>query len=320
MRRLLSGLLALVLAASLTACGQPPLPEDGKTQVVCTLFPYYDFARQIGGDDVDVTLVVPAGRETHSFEPTPMDVIRISQADVFIYNGGESEQWVADILDAAGEDIPCVLSMMDAAELHEEELVEGMQGGASAHDHHDHDEDEEEIEYDEHIWTSPVTAMALCRAITDGLCQADPDHADSFRARLVDYLAALETLDGTFRQIVAEGSRDLLVFGDRFPLLYFCREYGLDYRAAFHGCAGDTEPSLATLKYLIDLVNEQHIPVVYTIELSSRKVAKAIAETTGAQVRTFHSSQTVSRAEFDAGVTYLQLMEANADVLREGLS
>lgn len=320
MRRLLSGLLALVLTASLTACGQPPLPEDGKTQVVCTLFPYYDFARQIGGDDVDVTLVVPAGRETHSFEPTPMDVIRISQADVFIYNGGESEQWVADILDAAGEDIPCVLSMMDAAELHEEELVEGMQSGTSAHDHHDHDEDEEEIEYDEHIWTSPVTAMALCRAITDGLCQADPDHADSFRARLADYLAALETLDGTFRQIVAEGSRDLLVFGDRFPLLYFCREYGLDYRAAFHGCAGDTEPSLATLKYLIDLVNEQHIPVVYTIELSSRKVAKAIAETTGAQVRTFHSCQTVSRTEFDAGVTYLQLMEANADVLREGLS
>ena len=320
MRRLLSGLLALVLAASLTACGQPPLPEDGKTQVVCTLFPYYDFARQIGGDDVDVTLVVPAGRETHSFEPTPMDVIRISQADVFIYNGGESEQWVADILDAAGEDIPCVLSMMDAAELHEEELVEGMQSGTSAHDHHDHDEDEEEIEYDEHIWTSPVTAMALCRAITDGLCQADPDHADSFRARLADYLAALEALDGTFREIVAEGSRNLLVFGDRFPLLYFCREYGLDYRAAFHGCAGDTEPSLATLKYLIDLVNEQHIPVVYTIELSSRKVAKAIAETTGAQVRTFHSCQTVSHAEFDAGVTYLQLMEANADVLREGLS
>ena len=275
---------------------------------------------QIGGDDVDVTLVVPAGRETHSFEPTPMDVIRISQADVFIYNGGESEQWVTDILDAAGEDIPCVLSMMDAAELHEEELVEGMQSGTSAHDHHDHDEDEEEIEYDEHIWTSPVTAMALCRAITDGLCQADPDHADSFRARLTDYLAALGALDGTFREIVAEGSRNLLVFGDRFPLLYFCREYGLDYRAAFHGCAGDTEPSLTTLKYLIDLVNEQHIPVVYTIELSSRKVAKAIAETTGAQVRTFHSCQTVSRAEFDAGVTYLQLMEANADVLREGLS
>jgi hypothetical protein len=130
----------------------------------------------------------------------------------------------------------------------------------------------------------------------------------------------LAALDETFRDIVAGASRRLLVFGDRFPLLYFCRAYGLDYRAAFHGCAGDTEPSLATLKYLIDLVNEQHIPVVYTIELSSRKVAQAIAETTGAQVRTFHSCQTVSRAEFDSGVTYLQLMEANADALREGLS
>ena len=323
MRRLLSGLLALVLAASLTACGQPPLPEDGKTQVVCTLFPYYDFARQIGGDDVDVTLVVPAGRETHSFEPTPMDVIRISQADVFIYNGGESEQWVADILDAAGEDIPCVLSMMDAAELHEEELIEGMQGGASAHGHHDHDEDKddgEEIEYDEHIWTSPVKAMALCRALCDTLCEADPAHEENYRGRLETYLTALETLDGTFRDIVEQGSRRLLVFGDRFPLLYFCKEYGLDYRAAFHGCAGDTEPSLATMKYLIDLVREQEIPVVYTIELSSRKIAQAVAETTGAAVRTFHSCQTVSRAELDRGETYISLMTANTEVLREGLS
>lgn len=324
MRRLLTGLLALVLAASLTACGRAPAQDDGRLRVVCTLFPYYDFVRQIGGDAVDVTLLVPAGRETHSFEPTPRDVIRISEADVFIYNGGESEQWVSDILDAAGEDISCVLSMMDAAELYEEEYAEGMQG-TSGHDHHDHDEDEagddgEEIEYDEHIWTSPVTAMTLCRVIAEALCEAAPAHAEDFRARLDNYLTELTALDETFRSIVDGGSRRMLVFGDRFPLLYFCREYRLDYRAAFHGCAGDTEPSLATLKYLIDLVREQQIPVVYTIELSSRKVAEAIAETTGAQVRTFHSCQTVSRAEFDSGVTYLQLMEANANALREGLS
>ena len=333
MRRAAAWLLTLALAVSLTACGRESVPADGRLQVVCTLFPYYDFARQIGGDAVDVTLVVPAGRETHSFEPTPRDVICISEADVFVYNGGESEQWVDGILDAAGEDIPYVLAMMDAAELYEEEYTEGMQA-ASGHDHdhdheddhdHDHDdghdhEDGGEIGYDEHIWTSPVTAMALCRALTDTLCQADPGHAEDYRARLTDYLASLEALDETFRDVVDGGSRRLLVFGDRFPLLYFCREYGLDYRAAFHGCAGDTEPSLATLKYLIDLVEEQHIPVVYTIELSSRKVAQAIAETTGAQVRTFHSCQTVSRAEFDSGVTYLQLMEANVDALREGLS
>ena len=165
-----------------------------------------------------------------------------------------------------------------------------------------------------------MTAMALCRAIGETLCQADPDHADSYRQRLADYLTELESLDQSFRDVVTGGSRKLLVFGDRFPLLYFCREYGLDYRAAFHGCAGDTEPSLATLKYLIDLVNEVHIPVVYTIELSSRKVAEAIAETTGAAVRTFQSCQTVSRTDFDNGVTYLQLMEANVDALREGLA
>ncbi len=324
MRRLLTGLLALVLAASLTACGHEPPQEDGRLRVVCTLFPYYDFVRQIGGDAVDVTLLVPAGRETHSFEPTPRDVIRISEADVFIYNGGESEQWVSDILDAAGENIPCVLSMMDAAELYEEEYAEGMQGasghGHDDHDDHDHGAEDTDAAYDEHIWTSPVTAMTLCRVIADALCQADPAHAEGYRARLDDYLTELTALDETFRGVVDGGSRKLLVFGDRFPLLYFCREYGLDYRAAFHGCAGDTEPSLSTLKYLIDLVREQQIPVVYTIELSSRKVAEAIAETTGAQVRTFHSCQTVSRAEFDSGVTYLQLMEANADALREGLS
>ena len=157
-----------------------------------------------------------------------------------------------------------------------------MQGGHDHdHDDHDHDHDdhdghlhdghEEDIEYDEHIWTSPVNAMALCRAICDTLCEADPDNADGYRARLADYLDELQALDETFRDITDHAARRLLVFGDRFPLLYFCREYDLDYRAAFHGCAGDTEPSLATLKYLIDVVEEQEIPVVYTIELSSRE-------------------------------------------------
>ena len=316
MRRFSAAVLAAVLLLTAAGCGrQTDTADDGRLQVVCTLFPYYDFVRQIGGDAVDAVLLVPAGRETHSFEPTPLDVITMSRADVFIWNGGESELWVEDVLDAAGEDIPYRLAMMDCVETYREEYAEGMQGGHDhahdehgehddheAHDGHLHDGHEEEIEYDEHIWTSPVNAMALCRAICDTLCEADPDNADGYRARLADYLDELQ------------------VFGDRFPLLYFCREYNLDYRAAFHGCAGDTEPSLATLKYLIDVVEEQEIPVVYTIELSSRKVAQAIAETTGAQVRTFHSCQTVSRAEFDGGATYISLMTANAAALKEGLS
>ena len=320
-KRLFALLLALTLAASLCGCADRQRAEDGRLQVVCSVFPYYDFARQIGGDDVDVTLLVAAGKETHSFEPTPLDVITLSQADVFLYNGGESEAWVDDILSAAGENIAVTLPLMPQVSALAEEWAEGMEG---AHDEHDHDHDYEthdsdDIEYDEHVWTSPVLAKALCQAICDALCQADPAHREGYQARLADYLTQLDGLDAAFREVVEAGHRRLLVFGDRFPLLYFCKEYGLDYRAAFHGCASDTEPSLATLKYLIDKVEDEEIPVVYTIELSSRKVADAIAETTGAKVLTFHSCQTVSRTEFDGGATYLSLMEQNVEALREGL-
>ena len=317
MKRFLAVLLALTLAVGLCGCADRQKAEDGRLQVVCSVFPYYDFARQIGGDDVDVTLLVAAGKETHSFEPTPLDVITLSEADVFLYNGGESEAWVDDILSAAGENIAVTLPLMPQVSALAEEWAEGMEGAHDEHDHETHDSDD--IEYDEHVWTSPVLAKALCRAICDALCQADPAHQEDYQARLTDYLAQLDQLDAAFREVVEAGHRRLLVFGDRFPLLYFCKEYGLDYRAAFHGCASDTEPSLATLKYLIDKVEDEKIPVVYTIELSSRKVADAIAETTGAKVLTFHSCQTVSRAEFDGGATYLSLMERNVEALREGL-
>lgn len=323
MKRFLAVLLALTLAAGLCGCADRQKAENGRLQVVCSVFPYYDFARQIGGDDVDVTLLVAAGKETHSFEPTPLDVITLSQADVFLYNGGESEQWVDDILSAAGENIAVTLPLMPQVSALAEEWAEGMEGGHDDHDHdheeHDHDHDSDDIEYDEHVWTSPVLAKALCQAICDALCQADPAHQERYQARLADYLTQLDELDAAFREVVDAGHRRLLVFGDRFPLLYFCKEYDLDYRAAFHGCASDTEPSLATLKYLIDKVKDEEIPVVYTIELSSRKVANAIAEATGAKVLTFHSCQTVSRAEFDGGATYLSLMEQNVEALREGL-
>ena len=329
MRRFTALLLAVLLAVSLAGCAARREQDSGKLQVVCSLFPYYDFARQIGGDDVEVTLLVPAGKETHSFEPTPLDVVTLSQADVFLYNGGESEQWVEQILSAAGENIRVTEALMPRVTLLVEEMTEGMEGGDdhSGHDHDDHDDDhdthghqDEEIAYDEHVWTSPVLAKTLCEAICDALCRADPAHRENYRARLADYLEELTALDEAFRDTVAAGSRRLLVFGDRFPLLYFCREYGLDYRAAFHGCASDTEPSLATLKYLIDQVAREQIPVVYTIELSSQKVAQAIAETTGARVLTFQSCQTVSRTDLDNGATYLSLMWQNVAALKEGLS
>ena len=321
-RRILALLLAAATALTLCACAPTGEDaEDGRLQVVCSLFPYYDFVREIGGVYVSPHLLVAAGREAHSFEPTPMDVIRVSRADVFVYNGGEGEQWVDEILSSAGENIPTVLRMMDYADT----LIEEPLAGHDDHDHadhdheHDDDHDSDDIEYDEHIWTSPVQAMKLCRAICDALCAADPAHAAAYRSNLQNYLGQLAELDVAFRQVCSEKKRSLLVFGDRFPLLYFCREYGLDYRAAFHGCSSDTEPSLYTLKFLIDKVRQQDIPVVYALELSSRKVADAIAETTGATVETFYSCQTVSQADWAAGEGYVSLVRRNVAALREGI-
>lgn len=328
MKRIASFLLALALAFSLTACTVPvEKADDGKIQIVATLFPYYDFARAIVGDRADVTLLLSPGREAHSFEPTPLDAVTISESDVFLYNGGEGEYWVDSMLGAAGENIAVVARMMDYVDALDEEYVEGMQG-ADGHDHdhddhdHDHEEDEhdsDEVEYDEHIWTSPKNAIKLCRAVADALCAADAENADLYRANCEDYCAQLEALDADLRALRANAVRDLLIFADRFPFLYFCEEYDLHYRAAFHGCSGDTEPSLATLKYLIDKVNDEHIPVVYTIDLSSQKVAEAVSECTGARIERLWSMQTVSRADFDAGETYLTLMQRNYEALKGGL-
>ena len=334
MKRIISLLLALALSLSLAACAAPAEKADGgKLQIVTTLFPYYDFARAIAQDRADVTLLLSPGREAHSFEPTPLDAVTISEADVFLYNGGEGEYWVESMLDAAGEHIAVASRMMDYVDALNEEYVEGMQG-ADGHDHdhehgshddhdHDHEEDEhdsDEIEYDEHIWTSPKNAVVLCRAVCDAICRADAENAAFYRANCDDYCAQLEDLDARFAALCESAPRRLLIFADRFPMLYFCREYGLDYRAAFHGCSGDTEPSLATIKYLIDKVEDENIPVVYTIDFGTKKVAAVVSECTGAAIETLYSMQTVSRADFDAGETYLTLMERNFEALRKGLN
>ena len=332
MKRIASLLLALALAVSLCACASPAeRSDDGKLQIVATLFPYYDFARAIAGGRADVTLLLSPGREAHSFEPTPLDAVTISEADVFLYNGGEGEYWVDQMLDAAGEHIAVTARMMDYVDALDEEYVEGMQGADSHdhdhsdhdhsdHDHAGHDHDSDEIEYDEHIWTAPKNAVTLCRAVCDAICRADPANEEFYRANCERYCAQLEALDARFASLCESAPRKLLVFADRFPMLYFCREYGLDYRAAFHGCSGDTEPSLATIKFLIDKVEDEGIPVVYTIDLGTKKVAAVVSECTGAAVETLYSMQTVSRADFDAGETYLTLMERNYEALRKGLS
>lgn len=319
MRRVLALILCALLLCGCTA--RAPQEEDGKLHVVTTLFPYYDFARAVAGDAAEVTLLLSPGREAHSFEPTPLDAVTIANADVFVYNGGEGELWADDMLAAVGENIPVVRRMMDYVEAEEEEFVEGMQSAETEHDHeHEHDEDSDEIEYDEHVWTAPENAVTLCTAICEALCEADSANAETYRKNCAAYCAQLRELDEAFRALRARSARDLVVFADRMPFLYFCRAYDLRYRAAFHGCSTDTEPSLATLRYLIDKVGQEKIPVIYTVDLGSRKIAEAVSECTGAQIDTLYSLQTISRADFDAGETYLTMMERNLHALERGLA
>ena len=202
---------------------------------------------------------------------------------------------------------------MDCVELLEEEHVEGMEVDEEEHD-------DGGVEYDEHVWTSPRNAKLICEKIATALSEADPEGEAEYNAALGSYCAELDELDAAFTDVVANGVRNTIVFGDRFPLLYFAKAYGLEYYAAWPGCADEAEPSAATVAFLIDKVNEEHIPVVFHIELSNEDMADTICEATGAEKLLFSACHNVTRAQFEEGVTYLDLMRQNVDALREALS
>ena len=300
----------ILLALPLAGCGAQEAPEGEGLSVVATVFAPYDFARQLVGERGEVTLLLPPGSEAHSYEPTPKDIIDIQNCDLFIYVGGISDAWVADVLDSVGEGVRTV-TLMDCVELLEEEHVEGMEV--------DEDEHEGEIEYDEHVWTSPRNAELICEKIAAALCEVDPEGAEEYGTALESYCAQLDELDAAFTEVVENGVRDTVVFGDRFPLLYFAKAYGLNYYAAWPGCADEAEPSAATVTFLIDKVKAEGIPVVFHIELSNEDMADTICNETGAKKMLFSACHNVTRAQFDAGVTYLELMWQNVDALREAL-
>ena len=312
MKKGLSLFLALTLALALVGCGKHA-EDGGKLKVVTTLFPYYDFARAIAGERAEVTLLLAPGREAHSFEPTPLDALSIAQADVFICNGGEDEMWVTDMLDAVGENIGTVVKLLE---------VTPPEGEMHHHGEYEHDHDHGEgdgIEYDEHVWTSLHNAEELCRAVAAALAEADSANAAEYFANCESYCDELSALEEDFAALRSETKRDLVVFADRFPLHHFFEEFELHHLAAFHGCSTDTEPSLGVLKALIDEVEHEDIPVVYTVDLGSEKIAEVVSECTGAAIGRLYSGQTVSRADFDAGLGYLDLLRRNLEALKEGL-
>ena len=267
-------------------------------------------------------MLLRPGCEVHAYEPTPKDIIAIRNADVFIYVGGESDAWVQTVLDGVDNPDLRVVTLMDCVELLHEETVEGMQAERHGHDHdeEDEDEDEDEEELDEHVWTSPRNAARICQKLCDTFSAADSAHAAQYAQRCGDYVEQLDRLDAEFQDVVENAARKTMVFADRFPLRYFADAYGLDYYAAYPGCADAAEPSAATVAFLIDKVRAEGIPVVFTIELSNGKLADTICEATGAKKLEFATCHNVTAQAFANGATYLQLMERNVQALREALN
>lgn len=320
MKRLISLLLAgVLLLGALCGCSAPAKQEEGLS-VVATIFPQYDFARQVMGSSDDLTMLLRPGQEVHSYEPTPQDIIAIQNCDLFIYVGGESDAWIEDVLEGMDTSHMVILSLMDLVDPLEED-TDSVLENPEEHSHEDGEATHlHQEEYDEHVWTSPKNAMLITQAICDALCDIDPSNAQTYRQNTADYLEQLEGLDQDFREVISNAGRDTLIFGDRFPLLYFVREYGLNYYAAFPGCASETEPSAATVARLIDLVREEQVPVVYQIELSNGNIARSIADSSGAKVETFYTCHNITRDDFNAGETYLSLMERNVNSLKEALN
>lgn len=292
------------LTICLSSCARTPQENhnDGKISVVATNFPAYDFARQVGAGAADVTMLLPPGGESHSYEPTAQDILKIQNCDLFIYTGGESDVWVDKVLHSLGTEIR-TLKMMDCVSVIEE-------------DSHTEEAGDEE-EYDEHVWTSPVNAIKIIGAIQNTLCQIDSAQTEHYAQNAASYIEALTQLDQDFREFFGSIEQKTLIFGDRFPLLYFVKEYGLAYEAAFPGCAEHTEPIASTIVQLINDIKEKNISTIYYIEFSNHTIADSIAETTGIQTALFYTCHNVSKEQLAEGVTYLSLMRENLETLKQ---
>lgn len=316
MKRIYSFLLICLLCA-LCGCHMPEKQKNDTLQIVTTNFPAYDFARQIAGGYANISMLLAPGEESHTFEPTPQDMITLTKADLFILGGGKSDSWALRLLESSEPSEDKTLKMMDCTNNISNASTEEMHHAKHAHTSQDHSQF---YAYDEHVWTSPQNAMVICEKIAEKLILADSAHAAAYSENLKNYLNNLSLLDASFSEIVENAPHQTMIFADRFPFRYFADRYNLTYFAAFPGCSGETEPDASTMKFLIDKVNTESIPVVFYTELSNRKIADAICEATNAKQLLFHSCHTVTKDEFERGETYVSLMEQNAAALKEALS
>lgn len=355
-------IVTISMILGMTGCGKTTEKEDNyRLKIVTSLFPYYDMARAVIGDvkGIDLKMTVTPGQDSHSFEPTPSDVIQMENADVLIYNGGSLETWIDTLLDSLNNKNQIQMKMMDYVDVLNEEIVEGMDTRFEEHDHDEHshkednhnkekhkedshseenhkednhsedssndsefhNEDSEEghEETDEHIWTSPVNEIIMTEKICETLSKALPEEKENFQKNAESYISQLKELDNEFRTIVENAKINEIIFADKFPLQYFAKEYGLKYYAAFPGCGSDMEPSAKTIAFLVDKIKEDNIKAVFYLELSSHIVSDAIETDTGAKPLQFNSCHNITQKQFDSGVTYVDLMKENVNNLKIAL-
>ena len=355
-------IVTISMILGMAGCGKTTEKEDNyRLKRVTSLFPYYDMARAVIGDvkGIDLKMTVTPGQDSHSFEPTPSDVIQMENADVLIYNGGSLETWIDTLLDSLNNKNQIQMKMMDYVDVLNEEIVEGMDTRFEEHDHDEHshkednhnkenhkedshseenhkednhsedssndsefhneDSEEEHEETDEHIWTSPVNEIIMTEKICETLSKALPEEKENFQKNAENYISQLKELDNEFRTIVENAKINEIIFADKFPLQYFAKEYGLKYYAAFPGCGSNMEPSAKTIGFLVDKIKEDNIKAVFYLELSSHIVADAIETDTGAKPLQFNSCHNITQKQFDSGVTYVDLMKENVNNLKIAL-
>lgn len=330
-------LFIMFLAVLLVGCGKGNATADTETPggderivIVATLFPQYDFARQIAGEYADIVMLLPPGMESHSYDLRPADMITIQESDIFIYTGKYMETWAQTIIDSLDGSV-MVVDVSEGITLSKETdyYVEELEHDHEEDEDHEHGEgeDHEEIdehsghhhEYDPHIWTDPVYAVSMVENITSALCIRDPEHAAQYRERADEYISELEGLDAAFREIADEANSKTIFFGGRFAMSYFVQEYGFDCIAAYHDCSAESEPSISSVMRMVDEIREHDAKAVYYEELADPKVARTIAEETGAKILLLHSAHNVTKEDFDNGITYLDIMWQNVERLKEGL-
>ena len=339
-------LIAAVILAALCFCGCGNADASGKDDglnIVTTIFPEFDWVVNILGENpagAEVTMLLDNGVDLHSYQPTAEDIVKISTCDIFIYVGGESDEWVEDALNEAVNKDMIVINLLDelGGAVKEEEVVEGMQE-EDEHDHdhdyedadeeHEHDEEEEghhheegETEYDEHVWLSLRNAAVLTDVIGRAIIEKDPANSELYTNNMTSYINSLDALDVEYADTVSSGDKDVILFGDRFPFRYLTDDYGLNYYAAFVGCSAETEASFETITFLAQKVDECGLSVVLTIEKSDKKIAETIIENTSSAdqtVMTLDSMQSVTSEDVKNGASYLSIMEENLNVLKEAL-